>query len=180
MYTCTTCNYALNIGKVTSSSAENSVDITDPVVFIKMFVNKRKKQDQSDSTLELNFDINALNVAIQKANLKPDVSNMIITKFNNIKKSMRPNTFCLKCNNCNETFVLPPGVLSTVKLKKTSDNNSMINIDDLISDFTLHRTRDFICPNKECTTTDKEAIIYRPNPDEFITQYICVNCKTIF
>lgn len=182
MYTCVTCSYALTIGKVTSQLTENNISISDPTEFIKMFVNKRKKQDQADNILELNFDINALNSAIQKANLKTDVSTVLITKYNNIKKNMRPNTFCLNCSYCNETFVLPPGVLLTFKLKKTNNNQTILNIDDLISDNTLHRTKDFICSNKECENThpDKEAIIYRPDPDEFITQYLCVNCKTIF
>jgi len=183
MYTCQVCNYALTIGKITSSMQENIITLNDPNEFIKMFINKKKRIDQMslDASMELNFDINALNSQIQKNNIKPDVSTVIVNKFNIIKKNMRPNTFCLKCSNCNEVFILPPGKLLSIKLKKNTNMDLNIdNIDEIINDYTLPRTKDFICPNSECKVKDidKEAIIYRPNPSEYLTQYICVNCNT--
>lgn len=193
MYTCQVCNYALTIGKITSSMQENIITINDPNEFIKMFVNKKKKnnstlsgqstgQQSLDSTMELNFDTNSLDSLIKKNNVKQDVAVLITEKFNTIKKNTRPNTFCLKCSNCNETFILPPGKLLSIKLKKTNTTNNIENIDEIIHDYTLPRTKDYICPNSECKVSDldKEAIIYRPNPAEFLTQYICVNCQTCF
>ena len=184
MYTCQVCNYALTIGKLTSSLQENIIVINDPNEYIKMFTGKKKKIDINsiDIPLELTFDSNALNAQITKNAVKPDIANIILQKFNLIKKNTRPNTFCLKCSQCNEVFILPPGKLSTIKLKKTSTSHNIDNINEIITDNTLPRTKDFICPNKSCDATEqnKEAVIYRPNLNEFITQYICVNCKTIF
>jgi hypothetical protein len=157
--------------------------INDPNDFIKILMNKKKKDDINIS-MNLNFDINALNVQIKKNNIKAENIDILINKFNFIKKNTKPNTFCLKCNICNETFILSPCILKTIKLKKISNinTNSLINIKELITDMTLFRTKDFICPNKECNPPieQKEAIIYRINPNEFITQYICTNCETIF
>ena len=180
MYTCNICDYSLNIGKITSSSSYTVVQMSDPSEFIKLTTTKKKNNINTNNSFELLFDINTLNSVMQKLNLTQDVSTIITEKFNNIKKNMRPNAFCLKCTNCNETFVLPPGILMTFKLKKTNNYNTIINIDDIISDYTLPRTRDFICSNKKCKADihSKEAIIYRPNPAEYVTHYICVNCKT--
>ena len=184
MYTCQVCNYSLSIGKITSATQENMLSISDPIDYIKMFTGKKKKADaiSIDIPMELTFDVNSLNTQITKMGIKLDAASVIVSKFNLIKKNTRPNTFCLKCSNCNETFILPPGKLSTTRLKKISAVNQIGKIDEIITDNTLFRTKDFICPNKECKVSDidKEAIIFRPNLDEFITQYICTNCKTVF
>jgi hypothetical protein len=184
MYTCKVCNYALTIGKLTSNNQDNIISLSEPNDFIKMFTNKRRKVDNNslDMTIELTFDINSLNAQIQKNGIKSDTANTIVQKYNNIKKNMVPNTFCLKCAQCNETFILPAGKLLSIKLKKTNNVNNIDNIDEIISDYTLPRTKDFICPNKECKVDlkDKEAIVYRPNPNEYNTQYICTNCSAVF
>jgi hypothetical protein len=161
------------------------ITLNEPIEFIRIFTNKKKKSEKTDNIdipLNLTFDLNTLNQQLLKHNLKQETNNLIVEKFNNIKKNTKPNTFCLKCTQCNETFILPAGILSTTKLKK---NNTMIgieNVDEIVTDYTLPRTKDFICPNKDCSKDDlkKEAIIYRPNPLEFVTQYICSSCKTIF
>jgi len=160
------------------------ITLNDPNDYIKMFTGKKKKIDANsiDVPMELTFDLTSLTSQITKSGIKSDVANVITSKFNIIKKNMKPNTFCLKCSQCNEIFILPPGKLSTIKLKKTSNINNIDNVDEVVTDYTLPRTKDFICPNKECKPEEikREAIIYRPNLNEFITQYICVNCKTIF
>ena len=184
MYTCQVCNYSLTIGKTTNASQENMISLSDPNEYIKMFTNKKKKIDANsiDIPMELTFDLNSLSQQMAKNNVKPEMVTLITNKFNIVKKNMRPNTFCLKCSQCNETFILPPGKLSTIKLKKTSSVNNIDNISEIITDYTLPRTKDYICPNNECKVDDvnKEAIIYRPNMNDFITQYICTSCKTIF
>ena len=183
MNTCQVCNYALSIGKLTTQ--ENIVVVNDASEFIKMFNTKnKKKQDISiNETMDLAFDLNTLEIAIKKnANIKPEFISLLIEKYNVIKKNMRPNTFCLKCAQCNETFILPPGKLFSVKLKKTTNINNIENVSEIVTDPTLPRTKDFICPNKSCKVSDilKEAVLYRPNPLEYTTQYICNNCLTVF
>ena len=182
MYTCKVCNYTLTIGKV--SSQNNPTIIETPTEFIRMFVKSRSKKMSMDvnvdMTFELPFELDALTTQINKNGYKEDVNKMLIEKFTNIKKNTRPNTFCLKCVQCNEDFVLPPGKIISIKLKK-SYNSAIINIQDIIGDHTFSRTKDFICTNKNCNVNDhrKEAVLYRPNPNEYVTNYICVNCNTI-
>jgi len=187
MYTCQVCNYSLTISKITTTNQSNMISISDPNDYIKMFIGRKKKIDSSSSKqvdipMELTFDLNSLNTQMTKSGLKPEMVSTITNNFNLVKKNMRPNTFCLKCSQCNEIFILPPGKLSTIKLKKISSINNVDNVDEIITDYTLPRTKDFICPNKDCKIDEinKEAVIYRPNPEEYITRYICTNCKTIF
>lgn len=188
MYTCQNCDYALTITKLTTGIQGNLLSITDPNEFIKMFINRRKKitdkNTNIDPSMELNFELNTLTQQLEKNNIKEDISKIIIEKFNIIKKNMRPNTFCLACTKCNEIFVLPPGIISSMKIKKISNINGVENPEEIVTDYTLERTKDFICPNAECekntNLTDKEAVYYRPNANEFITKLICVNCYTVF
>lgn len=188
MYNCQNCAYSLTITKMTSAIQEHIISITDPAEFIKIFVNRRKKvTDQLlnvDASMELNFELNGLNQQMQKSNIKDEIAAVIVAKFHNIKKNMRPNTFCLECTKCNEIFVLQPGIISTIKIKKTANVSAVENPEEIVTDLTLERTKDFICPNKECNKSvdimNKEAVYYRPNPEEYVTKLICVNCYTVF
>jgi hypothetical protein len=190
MYTCRYCTYALTITKNTTALQENIIAITDPNEYVKMFVNRKKKTDKSgnnamnvDSAVELNFELNALILQLQKSNIKEDMAATIIEKYNIIKKNTRPNTFCLKCTKCNEIFILPPGIISTIKIKRTATIGAVENPEEIVTDLTLERTKNFICTNKQCEENtapiDKEAVYYRPNPEEFVTKLICVNCYSI-
>ena len=185
MYTCKVCNYSLTISKVTSQ--DNSTIVNTPAEFAKIFVKPARSKKpiidvDIDMILELPFALDSLNALINKNGYKPEVAKMLTDKFNDIKKNTRPNTFCLKCTQCNENFVLPPGRIMSIKLKKSSGVVIDNNIEDIIGDYTFSRTKDFICTNEKCKVEDhlKEAVIYRPNPNEYITNYICVNCHTIF
>lgn len=182
MYTCKVCNYTLTIGKVTSQN--NPTVIDSPLEFIRMFVKSRSKKISMDmdidTTFELPFELDSMIAQLNKNGYDEEVNKSLTEKFTNIKRNMRPNTFCLKCTQCNEDFVLPVGKIMSIKLKKTYDS-AILNIEDIINDYTFPRTKDFICSNKNCTIHDhrKEAVLYRPNPNEYTTNYICVNCNTI-
>ena len=71
------------------------------------------------------------------------------------------------------------------KILFTSNINNTIKIPNdknLISDKTTPRTKDFICPNKQCITNskkkvDKEAIFFRPDPKSYKLIYICISCS---
>ena len=188
MYNCQNCAYALTITKMTTAIQGNIIAITDPSEFIKIYVNRRKKVTERilnvDTALELNFELNSLVQQLQKSNIKDDIATTIIEKFNIIKKNMKPNTFCLECTKCNEVFVLPSGIISSIKVTKILKIGAVENPAEIITDLTLERTKDFICPNKECdkntSLLNKEAVYYRPTPEEYITKLICANCYTVF
>ena len=154
MYNCQNCAYALTITKMTTATQGNIISVTDPSEFIKIFVNRRKKVAEQylnvDASMELNFELSGLTQQLQKSNIKDEIANTIIEKFNTIKKNMRPNTFCLECTKCNEVFVLPPGIISTIKLKKTANVSAVENPEEIVTDLTLERTKDFdlvSCPS---------------------------------
>jgi hypothetical protein len=181
MNTCTVCNNALTISKRTS---DTTINVNDPIDFVKMFIKPRTKklaENEPNMAMNLNFELNALNTLLNKNGYKDDIKMVIVDKYNLIKKNMIPNSFSLKCNQCNEYFILNPGVIMSIKIKKSVSNN-IDNIVEIIEDNTLNRTKDFICPNEKCSVSDKlkEAVIYRPNSSTPDTQYICVNCKTVF
>jgi hypothetical protein len=181
MNTCTVCNNALTISKKTS---DTSINVNDPNDFIKMFIKPRTKRlsdIEPNMAMNLNFELNTLNNLIKKNGYKDDVKKVLLEKYNLIKKNMIPNSFSLKCNQCNEYFILNPGVIMSIKIKKSVTNN-IDNVVEIIEDQTLNRTKDFVCPNENCKVSDqlKEAVIYKPNSSSHDTQYICVNCKTVF
>lgn len=181
MYTCKVCNYALTISK--SNNLDTVAIINNPQEFCKVFAKtSRSKKDQNvDMMFNITIDSNLLKTYLNGSNYKEDVKTMLLDKLENIKKNTSPNTFCLKCSQCDEKFMLPPGKIMSIKIRKSSGLQHD-NIVEIIEDPTLLRTKDFVCPNKKCNVPDdeKEAVIFRPNPEEYTTQYICVNCQTVF
>ena len=95
--------------------------------------------------------------------------------------------FYLACTNCATTYFLEPGtVIDSINFEKSA----IINDEDVkirISDPTLARTKDYICPNSKCVTNtkksdknillEKEAVFYRSGK-EFNIKYICCQCNT--
>ena len=65
------------------------------------------------------------------------------------------------------------------KLPKKDNNNDYYEdlsiINTRLNDFTLPRTKDFICPNKNCIShknnLDKEAVFYRPYKNSYKIKY---------
>ena len=178
MQTCEICNYTLSIGKISTSDMHN--ELTDVIKFINIF--KNNLNSDTNIIFNLLFDKKELNDIITKQNIDKEMSTLLMNKYDSIKKYSKINMFCLKCTQCSEIFTLTQRTLLSTKLKKTSKKINLINTSEVITDYTLPRTKDFICPNKECKTDPilKEAVIYKPILNEHITYYICVNCETVF
>lgn len=177
MQTCKICNYTLTIGKIHTS--DNINKIINPINFINIFIHTLKSD--IDMVIDLTFDIKDLMIELQKQNIKDETYKLLIHKYNTIKKYSKLNTFCLKCTQCNEIFILTQRILLSTKLKKTSKKINLIDVSEIITDYTLPRTKDFICPNKDCNPDPilKEAVIYKPILNEHNTYYVCVTCQTI-
>ena len=66
--------------------------------------------------------------------------------------------------------------------EKMIDDESLLHLRSY--DNTLPRTKDFVCPKKDCKSNKKgnennrEAVFYRPFPNEYNLKYICCTCLT--
>lgn len=192
MFYCKKCNYMLDITKSSSvSSNKNKLTIETPDEFYKKVI-KPKKSSILDEIMELTFDKESLLNYISKNSALRSSSANIISIFNNKKNQSKHNKFMFKCKNCSNEYQLnPKQTILSLKLKKNKTNLVMQNLTDnvkdlIINDKTYFRTKNFICPNNTCESSnkehaiDKEAIIFRPNPNTYLTCYLCTTCKTIF
>ena len=96
---------------------------------------------------------------------------------------MENNSIYFICNNCNSSFEIEPGtIILSTNLDVSNQTIQEYDFKLKVDDPTWPRTKDFICPNKECKSNDKkadgverEAIIFRENKS-FITRYVCTMC----
>lgn len=193
MFYCKKCNYMLDINKSTNTLAnKNKIIIDTPDAFYKKII-KPKKTNLLDEIMDLTFDKESLINYISKNNSLRNSSKNILSVYDTTKNQMKQNKFIFKCKNCSNEYQLnPKQTILSLKLNKnsTQSNLGMQNLTDnmkdlILNDNTYFRTKNFICSNNDCITnkeitSDKEAIIFRPNPNTFMTCYICTTCKTVF
>ena len=168
---CPKCNFMLDICNNVSSnllieikSSEEFIDLLNNINELNF--NYKIKFKLSD--LQKNKNFNKLNDSDK---------NRILSNFNKLSKS---NNILFFCNNCNYIEPMENGKI----LFTSSYINNKINLANekkIIIDPTLPRTKDFICPNKKCSSNlkkknNKEAIFYRPDPKSYKLIYVCVSC----
>jgi hypothetical protein len=180
---CKHCNYVLNISK-TPLNIDNKIVYT--IETADQFLNYLKNiSTETNHDVDLKIDFEALKSKLMnkfKKNVKKVDEYM--TQYSTIKNKNIDTNIYFICQNCHSSFEIEPG---TIILSTNLDvNNQRIQEHDLsfkIMDPTLPRTKDFICPNKECESNknldlaDREAIIFRENRS-FITRYVCTTCTT--
>jgi len=183
MFTCKKCNYLLDIVK--SSTTKAKINLNTPDEYYKKILSL-KKNNELVELININFGRDEL---INYLNKKKNIKNqdIYIKYFDELKLE---NKFVFKCKNCKiEYQILNKQIITSLRIKKTNkiiDNWSYTENQKkyLLNDPTLFRTKNYICPNDKCiSNTDlsvKEAIIFRPDPKNYITNYICTNCETIF
>jgi len=181
---CKYCNYVLNISK-TPIQTDDKVQYT--IETMDQFLNYLKNvSTELNHEVELKIDQDVLKSKLmgkfKKNTKKVDEYMLQYTALKN--KNVYDASIYFICQNCNSSFEIEPG---TIILSTNLDvNNQRIQDHDLsfkIMDPTLPRTKDFICPNKECESNkntnmaSREAIIFRENKS-FITRYVCTACTT--
>jgi len=107
-------------------------------------------------------------------------------KISNLKidNDEQRNIAFFVCNNCGYTKKINDG---TLILSRTSDNITQFyktdDYDDMVYSDIIPRTRNYVCPNKQCETHKnigkREAIFFRMN-NSFAIKYMCTFCKTLF
>jgi len=172
----------LNISK---SPINNDNKVTYLIDNMEKYINYIKNvSTEINQEVELKIDINVL-----KKNLMGKYKNNIkkvdelLTHYETLKnKTSNNNNIYFVCQNCNSSFEIEPG---TVILSTNFDvNNQKIQQYDFgfkVKDPTLPRTKDYICPKKECDSHKpennviREAVIFR-EAKSFITRYVCTMC----
>jgi hypothetical protein len=202
MFYCKYCSDSLEIIKNTNISNEDKTkQIENPEnlfqIYLEDIESKKNRYINSDFQYTIMWpenDIENLNFKelIKNNNLnnisEEDLKNILINKYREFVKSQKNiSTFYLSCTNCSTTYFLEPEtIIDSINFEKSA----IINDDDIkarISDPTLLRTKDYICPNSKCQTNlkksdknmllEKEAVFYRSGK-EYNIKYICCLCNT--
>lgn len=88
------------------------------------------------------------------------------------------NKFNLFCRNCTFTTEIKEGLIDSLNNNKKT---FLCNPKILYYDMTLPRTNNYVCITPGCkystlSSDDREAVLYRINPQSFETFLICNGC----
>ena len=202
MFYCKYCADSLEITKNANLETEDrKKSINSPKELFDIYLedseykkNKFINSDYQYSIIWSEDQINDLNLSeliteynLNKITVDELKTNLIALYRQIIKMQKNISQFYLACTNCATTYFLEPGtVIDSINYEKSA----IINDEDVkirISDPTLSRTKDYICPNSKCVTNtkksdknillEKEAVFYRSGK-EFNIKYICCQCNT--
>lgn len=179
---CKQCNYALDISKIIPIVNQGKIEKTDVITNVNDFIARILKKTETNNLI-LGFQINQINNNSKFKKLSKPNQETIIKAFHEIiQKNDNKTGVHFICKNCGYTEPLPPKTIifseNLNSIKTTIDTN----YDLIINDYTLPRTRDYICKNSKCSSHDsknkltKEAVFYRT--DGYKTKYVCCLCKT--
>jgi transposase-like protein len=181
---CKHCNYVLNISK---SPINNDNKITYTIETMDQYLNYIKNvSTEINHEVELKIDNATLKTKLMgkfKQN-KKKVDELLI-QYDVIKnKASIDNNIYFVCQNCNSSFEIEPGtIILSTNFDVNNQNIQQYDFGFKIMDPTLLRTKDYICPKKECDShksennIKREAIIFRESKS-FITRYVCTMCLT--
>lgn len=164
---CPHCNFILDITKTNQNDMKHDLD---------------ELQDKILDDFPVTVQINTIKINSIKASNK--YKNLTKTEQTKIMKFFEKqiNAFEI-CNNCNYIAPLESGkVIFTNFINKRSIEKYDIMDNILkVNDQTLARTKDYICPNKDCKYVKgvTEAVIYK-KPNSHNILYICSSCYVSF
>ena len=173
-FICNKCKFSLTIKKSTETIITK---ITTP----NELINALNSEIYND--IELNLSKEVLDNYLSK---KKQDKSRILEYYNKISSSNKIiHKYILKCTSCGENYYLhPETIIYSFNFNKT---NSIFNDNDIdlkLYDPTLPRTKDYICPNNNCETnnknfnnSNKEAVFYRSSGG-YNLKYACLNCKS--
>lgn len=178
MFFCPDCNFLLDLAKSGKDKNIKKITIKKVIDFIDL-VNKNEQSKIS----KILFSEDKLKKNKDYKKIKGDKQKEVLSIFKNITRKKTPvksnvNFYCRKCgfvNKLNSGTIVYRG---TTEFTNENDNVTFLRKNDS----TLPRTKDYICPNKECNshknTVDKEAIFYRPSQNSYELKYLCMLCDT--
>lgn len=175
MFFCPKCNFSLDITKNIPNEISNNIEVGTPKDLIELFLD-----NEIDENLKVSFQKKDLLSSKEFKKLDVQNQNNIQNKFDEMT-NIGFNKAYFVCKNCQFITKLEAGT----KLYEVS-NTSKYTKNDIVSnkvkDFTLPRTKDYICPNSKCITLknnkDKEAVFYRVSKESYKLKYVCTSCET--
>ena len=183
MFFCPNCNFLLDLTKSSNNSKVKQTTIKKVLDFIKSVLN-----NSDTSNFNLLFNEKDLVKGKDYKKLDSEKKKQVLDEYKKIikEKYSKKSNIQLNCNKCGHKQPLKSG---TVLFKGSSENNfnedlSIVSL--RANDKTLPRTKDYVCPNKNCEThkksklVEKEAIFYRPIRNSYAIKYMCLSCKTIW
>ena len=195
---CKYCNDMLKITKNKHYKTNAAIDISVEEMtnlLLEQYKSEANSYYNGENTYAVNFNAKQLMMTnideIKK--MFPNKSEIEIrTDLNSlyddvVKDSKDSNQFNLTCNTCSVSYHMRPDTLLDSINFVTTTSNTDESAEIRFHDPTLFRTKNFICPNKNCITrTDmsdkvqknKEAVFYKPNTRSHSVKYICKDCKS--
>jgi len=176
---CSKCHNAYGLKKIVNKNAKIIASATELIELVMKNAQVLDKQQ---------FIINISDGEIKKNSkfkkLPDDDKQKIIKIYFNLKGQVKEGNYYI-CNVCNHHEKISQGDVIYV-FNINSKKSSTYTKEDLrikCHDITLPRTKDFICQNKKCNShkngIDKEAVIFRSNPEEsYESYYVCCECYT--
>ena len=215
--TCTKCNYSLSINRDSNQSKEKKIfKINSVEKFIENYKKLKKEGFEEEYEINFNKDVNENNIATFLKNKYSNIEinnnlknakntnakntkdgdksvdiKKVLDLFKNLNKKKFKTEFVQKCSACDSTYELKQNtIIYSINLDKQISIFNDDNIELKINDPTLPRTKDYICPNKNCDTNNvdpndknyldilikKEAVFYRGN-GRYNLKYACCVCK---
>jgi transposase-like protein len=183
---CKHCNYVLNISK-TSINSDDVVVYT--IETMDQYLNYLKNVSTDlNHEVQLKIDLDTLkSKLIGKFKKNTKKVEELLQSYEAIKNKNKLDTnIYFICQNCNSSFEIEPGtIILSTNLDVTNQQIQSYDLQFKILDPTLPRTKDFICPNRDCKSNEdsmldtltREAVIFRENKS-FITRYVCSTCLT--
>lgn len=163
------------------SECSNIYDITkDPTQIIS--VQQTKENTSSELSSMSSSDSDNKNVPIEEPKEKQNIQR----QKSGQNERENPNQMYFICHECQNYESIKPGtrILTKTSIDVSKEyRNSKLKPDYLINITTLPRTRNYICPNKECVShsdlSKREAVMNKFGESYTVT-YICTACKTIW
>lgn len=184
MFYCKNCDYSLEISKNNNPELDVTqiIDINNPERLVKIVL-KNEKAEQ-DIQYNIKFNEKELKDYLDKLeDIDDDQKDEILGRFEQIIKHQKNiSKFFFICNNCSTSYVLQPNtIVYSINFDKSTGGMIEEDVNIKIQDPILPRTKDYICPNKNCESrsdnSKKEAIFYR-NGKDYHLRYVCTICKT--
>jgi transposase-like protein len=172
----------LNISK---SPINNDNKVIYTIETMDQYINYLKNiSDEVNHEVDLKIDRETLKTKLMgkyKKNTKK--VDELLENYETLKnKNSNDSSIYFICQNCNSSFEIEPGtIILSTNFDQSNQNIQQHDFAFKIEDPTLPRTKDYICPKKDCEShkpennIKREAVIFR-EAKSFITRYICTMC----
>lgn len=174
MFLCSKCNYAYDIKKISGSSSLIEVNKLNSVF---------KILDENLDNYIFTFDKKKLTNSKRFNTLDKTLQEKLLKNFDKKQKTEVNFLAEFYCNNCGNKEPITKST-KLYEINKQSEGKMFTpeEIDIIVNDPTLPRTKNYNCKNKKCETLKnenlKEAVFFKENNFKtYQLYYACCHCK---